>query len=138
MLHKVGGDRVGIGHRRPPDRRDGGAGSLQGPGTSPGRQRRSARRVGRHEGGAGSRLEGQCGPPGSDAVQAGRVVMLGGGRGDAGQLRQGKAGGRDGAMTLRYVQIYGSSPTRDEVGAENTTRGKHGRDGYASQRICTR
>ena len=42
------------------------------------------------------------------------------------------------AMTLRYAQIYGSSPMRDEAGAENTTRAKHGRDGYISQRICTR
>ena len=73
-------------------------------------------------------------PPGSDAVQAGRVIMLGSGRGDAGQLRQGEAGGRDGAKTLGYAQICGSSPRRDEVGAEKTTRGKHGRDGYASQR----
>ena len=134
----VGGNGVGIGHRRPPDRRDGGAGSLPGPGISPDRQRRSARLVGRQVAAAGRRVAARCGPPESGAVQADRVVMPGGGRGNVGQLRQGKSGGRDGAMTLSYAQIYGSSPRRDEVGAENTTRGKHGRDGYASQRNCTR
>ena len=41
-------------------------------------------------------------------------------------------------MTLGYAQIYGSSPRRVEVGAENTTRGKHGRDGYAFQQKRTR
>ena len=112
----VGGYGFGIGHRRPPDRRNRRAGSLPGPGTSPGRQRHSAHRVGRHEGDAGSRLEAQCGPPGSGAVQAGRIVMLGGGRGDAGQLRQLNAGGRervaDAALGLRVAAVK----VRSELG----------------------
>ena len=41
-------------------------------------------------------------------------------------------------MTLSYAQTYSSSPKRDEVAAGNTTRGKHGGGGYASQRYCTR
>ena len=64
----VGGNGVGIGHRRPPDRRDGGAGSLPGPGTSTDRQRRSARRVGKQRVDAGSRMAAGCGPPESGAV----------------------------------------------------------------------
>ena len=125
----VGGNGVGIGH--------GAASGMAGSGavTPTGRpafaRPTAPLRSSRPEAWGGSRQPGGGGAraAGSGAAQSGRVVMAGGGRGDAGQLRHGKAGGRDGAMTLRCVQVYGSSPTRDEVGAENTTRGKHGRDG---------
>ena len=81
-------------------------------------------------GSAGRRGQTRFRPVGSSCSATAGEMPVNSGRG--------RLGGRDGAMTLRYAQFYGSSTGRDEVGAENTTGGKHGRDGYASQRICTR